>query len=143
MVAREVVEQELDRRMRQWYGGRRMWSSVYHGLGWSAILFAGLTTVGAALGWDKSWLVGLGAVTTAVTTATGLLRPAYKWRSHRLCHAEAERIQLYLMGGGSPDKALARLGTLITAHAQAIVGDAGTDISGTREAPDAPKPEHE
>ena len=132
MTTLEEAQNELAVRTAEWLRGRRVWSATYHGLGYSAILFAGLTTVGAALKWQTGLLVALGALTTALTGLTSILRPAYKWRSHRLCHAEAERIRLYLMNGGSPRRAVERIGTLISSHSLAIVGDAGTDITANR-----------
>ena len=78
-----------------------------------AITTALLTTIGSAIGWDKAVLVVLGAITTALTTLTGLLRPASKWRSNRLSHSEAEAIRRYLMQDkASPDKALQRIAAL-------------------------------
>lgn len=133
MATLEEAQDELAARTAEWLRGRRAWSSIFHGLGYSAILLAGLTTVGAALKWQTGLLVALGALTTAVTGLTSILRPAYKWRSHRLCYAEAERIRLYLMNGGSPKRALERIGTLVSAHSLALVGDAGNDITANRD----------
>jgi hypothetical protein len=94
-----------------------------------AIATALLTTIGSAIGWDKTVLVVLGAVTTALTTLTGLLRPASKWRSNRLCYPEAEAIRRYLMlESAAPDEALRRIIALGRTHDLSVVGDIGTDV---------------
>jgi len=130
VATREEVLREIKTCETRWKIGQRSWSFAYHSLGIGAITTALLTTIGSAIGWDKAVLVVLGAITTALTTLTGLLRPASKWRSNRLSHSEAEAIRRYLMQDkASPDKALQRIAALALAHDRAVVGDIGTDIT--------------